>query len=468
MAARSWAGSTLTAIGVAAGTGAAQLGVGYGLGIVAWVPDRSPDGGVAWLATLVWVLWIAASSTVLGAIVASRLATTGSAGGAGSAGGGTGSTGSVAGGIGSTRDGPRPRPTRPVLVAWRLTLALAAAVGATVTVPFVAVPSRAAQQADNFAPQWTAAGYAIVGVIVGLAVAIAALSARAVAANVVTSVVYLWVLAVLAVADGLLAGDDRVVAKLAIWEFSDGPKVYGFYVPGVLTMLVMAFLIGLLAAWRAARRGDSRAGVVISGAFGPLLVAAAYLLAAPRFAGKSEVDVSQWSAYLFAPYAVIAGLAGSVLITALSTREAAAAAQPGALRHTGPATTAGRWDDEPADLSSTSDSESSTVELTKSPVDLGSGDGEPGRTPEPVAPRHPDEDLADDAYAPARAYGRRNDPDASAYATDTVETDPAPAPAPAKPPAAGGKPTRAPLWPTGPGEDSGGSPRPGKGRRPKR
>ena len=39
MAARSWAGSSITAVAIAAGAGAAQLGIGYGLGIVTWLPS---------------------------------------------------------------------------------------------------------------------------------------------------------------------------------------------------------------------------------------------------------------------------------------------------------------------------------------------------------------------------------------------------------------------------------------------
>ena len=38
MAGRGWGGSVLTAVGVAAGVGAAQLGFGYGLGIINWAP----------------------------------------------------------------------------------------------------------------------------------------------------------------------------------------------------------------------------------------------------------------------------------------------------------------------------------------------------------------------------------------------------------------------------------------------
>ncbi|MFD0583376.1 hypothetical protein [Dactylosporangium darangshiense] len=72
MAARSWGTSIFTAIGVAAGAGAAQLGLGYGLGIIAWQPTGS--SATVWVSSLAWVTWLAASSTVIGAVCADRLA----------------------------------------------------------------------------------------------------------------------------------------------------------------------------------------------------------------------------------------------------------------------------------------------------------------------------------------------------------------------------------------------------------
>src|SRR5256885_9633785 len=73
MAARGWGGSIALAVGVAAGMAAAQLGVVYGLGIMAWNASTDPAGESAWLASLAWTTWIAATSTVLGAVVADRL-----------------------------------------------------------------------------------------------------------------------------------------------------------------------------------------------------------------------------------------------------------------------------------------------------------------------------------------------------------------------------------------------------------
>jgi hypothetical protein len=456
MAARSWAGSSITAVAVAAGAGAAQLGVGYGLGIVAWLPADAADGRVPWLASLAWVVWIAASSTGLGAVIAHSLA---------------------------GRGGP-DAPDGFLLGAWRATLVLSAGLGALIVVALVAVPARSAETPQNFAPEWTAAGYAVVGLVVGLIVAVAALTARAIAANLVASVGYLWVLAVVAVVDSLRQGDERVLAQLAIWEFNGGPQIRGYYVPGVLLMLLAAAAIGFTAAWRAGRRGDSRVGVAMSGATGPLLVAAAYLLAAPAFAGEDNIDVSQWSAAMFAPYAVLAGLAGSVLVAAIgpplteaekaeraaraaqrrtereAEREARRRAAEEAKRRaeeakqTPPAdepqqvpARERRTDDDLAEWPSTLEREPSTVSTAKGTA--------------PV--RDPDDGLDEDAYAPARAYrsGGTGAGEAKAYASDTVEPEDSTPAAGSDRPAIGRAEPKAPLWPKNEGED----PKPPRPRR---
>jgi hypothetical protein len=465
MAARSWAGSSITAVAVAAGAGAAQLGVGYGLGIVAWLPADAADGRVPWLASLAWVVWIAASSTGLGAVIAHSLA---------------------------GRGGP-DGPDGFLLGAWRATLVLSAGLGALIVVPLVAVPARAAETPQNFAPEWTAAGYAVVGLVAGLIVAVAALTARAVAANLVASVGYLWVLAVVAVIDSLRQGDERVLAQLAIWEFNGGPQVRGYYVPGVLLMLLAAAAIGFAAAWRAGRRGDSRVGVAMSGATGPLLVAAAYLLAAPAFAGEDNIDVSQWSAAMFAPYAVLAGLAGSVLVAAIGpplteaekaeraaravqrrAENADRAAQRSAEREAAreekrrAAEEAKRRAEEAKQTPSAGEPQHLPVAQQRSDDDLADWPSTLDREPSTVstakgtAPvRDPDDGLDEDAYAPARAYrsGGSTPTEARAYASDTVEPEETP---PGERPATGRADPKTPLWPT---KNEGEDPKPPRPRR---
>lgn len=289
MAARTWVTSICTATGVAVGVGAAQLGVGYGLNVVAWVPATEDSSRSVWLASLAWVTWLAANSTVIGAICADRLS-------------------------GQQIESDQS-PTAKL--AWRAVIAVAAAIGALVTVPLVAIPARVAQQANNSAPHFTAGGYAVAGVIVGLIVALGALSVRAIAANILMSAAWFWILATIAVTRGLRLGEGVGVAQLATWQFHDAQWVRGMVnLPGALVMLVTALLVGFGAAWHPGRDGDHRVGVAVSGAMGPLLVATTYFLAVPGLDGQNQ----QLSAYVTAPYAVIAGLAGSVLVSALGAK----------------------------------------------------------------------------------------------------------------------------------------------------
>ncbi|WFE63189.1 hypothetical protein [Micromonospora sp. WMMD714] len=290
MAGRSWGGSVSTALGVAAGVGAAQLGFGYGLGIINWAPVDAGASEPSWFASLAWATWIAAVSAVAGAVCAQRLHERGGA-----------------------------DPTGGTL--HRLTLAAAGAVGALITVLLVAVPSRAASVPDTFSPQTVAAGYAGVGVLVGLVAAVWTLHSRAAATNVIATVGWLWLLAVISVVDGVLAGKGLTSAQLGIWQIAqDSPRFWlrdHLYWPGALLALGSALLIGALAARRAARTAELRLGAVVSGAAGPLLVAVAYFLAVPRLATISPAQVS---AHLVAPYAVIVGAAGSVLVASLAQR----------------------------------------------------------------------------------------------------------------------------------------------------
>src|SRR5689334_9678232 len=95
-----------TAAGAAAVTGAAQVGLGYGLGVMEWPAGPTTDDS-AWLGSLGWATWIAASATVFGAVLAARLPY---------------------------------RPGGP----WRVTLAASAAVGALLPLALIALPARTA------------------------------------------------------------------------------------------------------------------------------------------------------------------------------------------------------------------------------------------------------------------------------------------------------------------------------------
>jgi len=438
MAARSWATSIFTAIGVAAGAGAAQLGLGYGLGIISWQPTDS--SAAVWLSSLAWVAWLAASSTVIGALTADRLA---------------------GGGVPAPAD-PGSVAGQALIIAWRVVIALSAAVGSLIIVPLVAIPARTPRP-DNASPYFAAGGYAIAGIIVGLLIAIGALTARAIAANIIASSAWLWTLAVVAVADVVRAdGNLATAAQLGTWQFTDAVRIRDMVnLPGALLMLFVALIIGALAAWPAGRRGDNRVGVAISGAAGPLLVSVAYFLASPPL---SERD--QLSAFVVAPYAVLAGLAGSVIVAAIGPRgsraEARAARKAAAAeRDDRAASDMSEWTQALANADAAEARRKESEEPTGDPWSTGPSTEPSKSKKEPVAVGAATSteldsatDLESDAYAPSRAYGGKeatgrtytSDAANRAYAEDTVVDDEPAAPKAATPPA--GRAPVTPLWPT--------------------
>jgi hypothetical protein len=281
MADMGWTARTATAAGTAAGMGAAQLGLGYGLGVVVWPAVPTPDDS-AWLGSLGWATWITASATVFGAVIASRL-----------------------GGAAAVRSrGP-----------WRLGLAVAAGLGALVAVALIALPARDAVRQDTFSPHLIAGGYALIGLALGIVVAYWAVVSRAVAANLVGTAVWLWTLAITAVVVELALHRESAT-YLTSWQFAEataGGRYGTVYWPSALLTVAAAFLIGALAAAPAARRGEFALGAATSGAVGPLLVAASFMALAPRLTGALG---ALESAYLIAPYAVLAGLGGSAVTVA--------------------------------------------------------------------------------------------------------------------------------------------------------
>lgn len=298
------------AVGVGAAVGAAQLGLGYGLNVIRFADAGGQFTTGIWVASLTWATWIAATSTIVGAVVADRL---------------------------GTRPGPdpgpgpdgAPRPDRLTTLLWRLVLATGAALGAATTIALIAVPARAAELDGVASPQTVAAGYAALGVVASLLIAVGALAARAVTANLLATAAWLWLLAVLAVADQVLSGASAARVPLGFWEFSpDGLWFRSLLLPDAGLAVTAALVIGLLAALPAARRGDHPVGVVISGTTGPLMLALAYLLTQPDLVGAAAIDLSR---QLVVPYLVLAGLLGSVLASAVRAREPAPPA-----RSTGP------------------------------------------------------------------------------------------------------------------------------------
>ncbi|MCM4081775.1 Hansenula MRAKII killer toxin-resistant protein 1 [Paractinoplanes hotanensis] len=381
MADKGWTARIATAAGAAAGTGAAQLGLGYGLGVVVWPVTPTPDDS-AWLGSLGWATWITASATVFGAVLGSRY-----------------------------RGGPGPSTS----AAWRFALAACAAVGALVTVALIALPARSAVRLDTFSPQVIAGGYAAVGLVLGLVVAFWAVSSRPVAANLMATGVWLWALAVASIVVELSTNRESAT-YLTSWQFAEVASSgrYGtIYWPSALLTLGAAFLVGALAAAPAARRGDLGVGATTSGAAGPLLVAIAFLALAPRLTGALGAIES---AYLIAPYAVLAGLAGSALAVAAARALAdrrSRRAQPIA-DHPAPAAPGPRAPTEP----SARPADAPTARLA--PVGVATVEEAPPAKPKtglfgrakPAAPRpeRSDQDIPAQPSPSAKSAAKKNDP----------------------------------------------------------
>jgi hypothetical protein len=281
--AEGWTTQVAAAAGVAAATGAAQLGLGYGLGVVQW-PDIATTDNSVWLGSLGWATWIAASSTVFGAVLASR--------------------------VSARTGGP-----------WRFALAVSAAVGALLAVALIALPARAAVRVDTYTPETIAGGYAVIGVLLGLVLAYWAVVSRPVAANLTATAVWLWAMAVAAIVVELTMHRDSAT-YLTSWQFADVGEAarYGtIYWPSSVLTLLAALIVGVIGALPAARRGDLGVGAAASGAIGPLLVGASFFVLAPQLTGAlGPLE----SAYLIAPYAVLTGLAGSATTVGLAQRSA--------------------------------------------------------------------------------------------------------------------------------------------------
>ncbi len=296
MAKLGWIGSVTLAAGASAGAAAAQFGLGYGLGVISWSPaaatgPQTPDS--VWLSSLSWTLWIAAAATIVGAISADRRS---------------------AGEIGSAPPRPGSDANTDSIFAtaiWRLLLAVSAAVGALLSVALVLVPARAAVRLDTGTPQLIAAGYAVVGIFLGIIIAIGALIVRAIAVNVIATAAWIWALAIAAVIDGVIAGRGLGTAPLDAWTSdSNGTS---WTLPVVLLVVGMAFLIGVGSAWLSARRGSGPFSISAAGAAGPAIVVVAYLLTQPKLVG---VD-ARVSAYILVLYALIGGIGGSALMGAI-------------------------------------------------------------------------------------------------------------------------------------------------------
>ncbi|MEQ4302797.1 hypothetical protein ABNF97_15600 [Plantactinospora sp. B6F1] len=277
MAYRTWGRVLLAALVVGIVSGAGQLGIAYGLGLVRL--DR--DFGAApnqWPAQLVWVGWFAMVATVAGALLADRLAR---------------------------------RYTLPTALGGRAAISGLAALGALAVAPLAMQPARTAQVAA--ADPVTLAGVAaVLGAGVGFVAALAALSQRPVLWNLAAVTGAVWFLAILSVLPSLGPTDPLPAVRLGgvdpSWLGSGASQRLAVVTMPALA-LVAGAVTGALARWR--ELPVPVPVVAGCGVAGPLTLAMAYVVA-----GRGDsTDPYQAAPYWGALIAVGAGALGSALAT---------------------------------------------------------------------------------------------------------------------------------------------------------
>ncbi|MFB6397309.1 hypothetical protein [Polymorphospora lycopeni] len=377
MAYRTWGKVLLAALGVGALAGAGQLGIAYGLGLVRFA--RLFDGTTQnlWPAQLAWVTWFAAIAAVAGGFAAERLAR-------------------------------RHGLATPIGV--RIAYAVVAGLGATAVAPLAMLPARAALVASPD-PVGAVGLAATLGAVVGAAVAVAALTQRAIGWNVAASIAAVWLLALLSVVPSLGPAAAPPDVRLGVFD----PAGLGTGAGGRLALVVMpalALVAGAGLGVLARLRGHPVVPAALSGAVAPALLAFAYLAAGPG----DSADRYQANPYWAALLAVATGAIGSVL--AVLTRLPGQAPRPGtADGSTATGTAAGRAGGRHRLKFRRPDTEATTSEST--PTTDGSDSAGPDRTgaTAPDAPSVPTQPAREPA--PSAVPDRTTDP-VPAPATEPV------------------------------------------------
>ncbi len=279
MAFRTWGRLLLTALGVSVLAGAGQLGIAYGFGVVR-LDGAFADGTVnRWPAQLAWVGWFAAVAAVAGAVLTERFA---------------------------RRDRFRGGTTE------QLSVAGAAALGATVVAPLCMQPARAAELGGTLDPVWAVGICAILGALVGAGASIAVLLKPPFGWNIVLTAGAVWVLALLSAAPTVASARPLHTVRLGVLE----PAWLNAGAAQRLAMLILptvALLAGAAVGALARHRGHPPLVGGAAGVAGPVLLAFAYLTAGPG----DTADRYQLAPYYGALIAVAAGVLGSAAATVL-------------------------------------------------------------------------------------------------------------------------------------------------------
>ena len=278
-AARAWGRVLTTSAGVAAVAGAGQLGVAYGLQLVRFRRDF-PSSGI-WASQLTWATWFATLAVVAGA----------------------------AGGVWTARRlGRGYGGAGRLQLGQRIAVALAAALGATVTVLLTALPARDAGLAGAD-PALEAVLATTLGLVVGVLAAVAVLSLRVVGVSVTAIIAVVWLVAVVSVAPTLGPAAEPAMVRLGVLDlaaFGQGSRS----AVAAISPPAIALLVGVAVAAAARSIGLPLLRTVLAGAAGPVLLVLPYLIAPPR----GGEDAVQGAAFGGAVIAVVAGPLAAVAV----------------------------------------------------------------------------------------------------------------------------------------------------------
>jgi len=198
------------------------------------------------------------------------------------------------------------------LAAVRVTVSLAAALGAAATFPLVWVPAREALTAGGANAQVTLAFPAVAGILAGVVLAIAALAAAPIGVALVVTVAWVWLIALVSVVLALTKNQPVSPPRLgtldAPWLIAPEQWYLGPYL-----MVGLCALIGLAVAGAARWIGATRMGIALSGFAGPALIAVAYLAAGPAL---NTSDTGQIQPYLASIISATVGLLASTAVGA--------------------------------------------------------------------------------------------------------------------------------------------------------
>ncbi len=274
---------------------AAQLAIAQALGIIRWdtaYPAGRADG---WNGLLTWIGFIYAFAVLGGAAIGRRAVR---------------------------------RPTKPDTMPARVAAAFSAGVGASIAVGLAWLPARSAKPPVSVHPELLVAMAAGVAIVVGIVIALVAMSVPPIAGGVRAAAAWIWLVGIGSAIAGYLTHEPYAPPRLGVL---DAPSIVPVaWWSGPLLMIAVAAILGVVIASVARWAEAGRSGIAFSGFAGPAVVAAAYLIAGP---GDTNLQTEPYRAALIS---VGAGLIGSVAVSIPKPRRSATTAKAGRETQAGP------------------------------------------------------------------------------------------------------------------------------------